>query len=591
MLALDIVFEHPSFSTHPKLLCAAASACKAWREAVQQCSACNTDVVVDLCSSLQHLRSFSGWLCKHAALVRSISISNSCQEFTAATSIHGLQAEEHYRTAFGLLQQAMQMAAPTAALCAAGAPAGQQQHQQGLRMTSYRSGCLSKPGALGALSALPAHSLRQLDLSYRPEGGGTVDASAVSAALARLSSLQQLRLSSAGGAALTGNCLASVPQLSRLTSLVMNFNWCGSAAALQQLLSQPLPLQHSFIMNCDFDEHAVMDLANMTQLTELETLCWDLTEGSVLPAQLQHFQADAPQPCALSALLPLKQLQRLQLFIDFPDQQPLLQLAQLPALQHMSLHYSSVNAAADAAAAWPQLPQLRELELEFFGNTAPLPSQMAAMLGAVTHCSGLTGLVLPVLESPTGCDSGARAVAACGKLAGLTNLRDLHIHWGSKLAPGDVKALTALTGLTRLRLDELGSAVDDAAAAALARSMPQLQDLDLMHCELGSMTCLAEIAKLVHLTSLNIDDFDYKHCICGSLTREGLMQSTGLTRLQQLQLCRNDEVTDEVVDEFWAALRAARSIRCGSSTLTELSSYEAAYDWEMPWYADTLDGA
>jgi hypothetical protein len=173
MLALKLALEHPALSTHPKVLCAAACACKAWREAVQQCSACNTDVVIDLHSSLLQLRSFSSWLRNHAGLVRRISISNSYRRYTAATRIHGLQAEDHYRTAFGLLQQALQTVAATAAqsaAAAAGALAGQtpqqQQQQQALRMSSYRSGCLSKPGAVGTLSALPAHSLRQLDLSF-----------------------------------------------------------------------------------------------------------------------------------------------------------------------------------------------------------------------------------------------------------------------------------------------------------------------------------------------------------------------------------------------------------------------------------------
>jgi hypothetical protein len=369
----------------------------------------------------------------------------------------------------------------------------------------------------------------------------------------------------------------------------MNFNWCGSGATLQRLLSQPLPLQHLLIMNCHSGEHAVMGLVKMTQLTELETIGWDLKEGSVLPAQLQNYIGDAPQPSALSTLLPLKQLQRLRLYVSFPDQQPLLQLAQLPALQHMSLHYYEENAAAGAAAAWPQLPQLQELELAFGGDIAPLPSQMAAILAAVARCSGLTKLELQLLESPTGSMVDARAVAACGKLAGLTHLRHLRIEHGSKLAPGDMKLLTALTGLTCLCLSGLKSAVDDATAAALACSMPQLQDLDLGGCELGSMTCLAAIAQLVQLTSLNIHDYDCDISCSRILTRKGLMLLTGLTRLQQLQLYINDEVTVAVEDEFWAAVRAARISRCGSSTLTELSSYEAAYNWEMPWDADTLD--
>jgi hypothetical protein len=469
-------------------------------------------VVVDLHSNLLQLRSFSSWLRNHAGLVKSISISNSYQQFTAGSIIHGLQAEEHYRTAFGLLQQAMQTAAATAAQSAAGALAGQtsqqqqqqQQQQQGLRMSSYRSGCLSKPGATGVLSALPAHSLTQLDLSFRPEHWCTVDAAAVSAALARLSNLQQLRLSSAGRAALTGNCLACVPQLSRLTYLAVKGNWCGSGAMLQQLLSQPLPLQQLLIMDCDFDEHAVPDLARMTQLTKLTAPRWKLTEGSVLPAQLQHLEAAAPQPRTLSVLLPMKRLRRMRLYTSFPDQQPLLQLAQLPALQHVSLHYPALSAPAGAAAAWPQLPQLQELDIPIGYDTPPLPRQMAALLAAVSRCSGLTKLDLQVLESPTSNMFDVRAVAACSMLAGLTNLRDLCIHRGSELVPGDAKALTALTGLTRLQLCELGSAVGDATAAALTRSMPQLQDLDLAWCDLGSMACLADIGKLVHLTSLNI---------------------------------------------------------------------------------------
>jgi hypothetical protein len=395
--------------------------------------------------------------------------------------------------------------------------------------------------------------------------------------------LQQLRLSSAGKQSLSGNCLACVPQLSRLTSHVMKGNWCGSISMLRQLLLQPLPLQHLLIVNCDFDVQMVMDLGKMTQLKKLETLGWNLTEEAVLPAQLQHLIADAAQPQALSVLLPLQQLQRLRLCIDFPDQQPLLQLAQLPALQHMSLHYYSASAAAGAAAAWPQLPQLQELDIVSGGEVVPLPGQMAALLAALAHCSSLTRLELQVLESPTGSRHDVRAVAACGKLAGLTNLCDLHIYLGSRLAPGDAKALTALTGLTRLWLDELGSAVDDAAAAALACCLTQLRDLDLGGCALGSMTCLAAIAQLVHLTSLNIDDWHSDYRCDSKLTREGLMLLTGLTQLQKLQLCRNDEVTDEVVEEFWAALRTARSSCCGNSTLTEVPSYEAAYRL-IPWH-------
>jgi hypothetical protein len=376
----------------------------------------------------------------------------------------------------------------------------------------------------------------------------------------------------------TGDCLASVPQLSRLTSLAVKGNWCGSAAMLQQLLSQPLPLRQLLIISCDLGEHAVLDLVKMTLLTELNATAWDVTYGSVLPAQLQHFAAGAPQPHALSVLLPLKQLQRLRLFTLFSDQRPLLQLAQLPALQHLSLHYSATSAAAGAAAAWPQLPQLRELDVMCCDNV-PLPHQMAAILATVGWCSSLTRLALQVLESPTGSRHDARNIAACGKLAGVTNLRDLYIYWGSSLAPGDAEALTALTSLTSLGLVSLGSAMDDATAAALARSMPQLQDLDLGQCELGSMTCLAAIAKLVHLTSLNLQDWHIGVRSDSKLTRAGLMLLTGLTSLQRLRLCWNEAVTKSVVGEYWAAVRTGRN----SNGISSSFDISRLYDWAEPW--------
>jgi hypothetical protein len=325
----------------------------------------------------------------------------------------------------------------------------------------------------------------------------------------------------------------------------------------------------------------------MTQLTALETTLWDFKEGSVLPRQLQRFEAVAPQPRALSALLPLTQLQRLELYIESSDQQPLLRLAQLPGLQHMSLGYFDAIAAAGAAAAWPQLPQLRKLNITFCDDHAPLPSQMAAMLAAVAQCSGLTSVELHALESPTGSRDDARAVAACGALAGLTNLQDLYFHSDSKLAPGDAKELTALTGLTALCLAGLGSAVDDATAAALACRLMQLQDLDLARCELGSMTCFAAIGKLVHLTSLHIFDDEGDRGFCSRLTPQGLMLLTGLTRLQHFWPPQNVAVTHDVIDEFWAEVQAALRDRCGSSSLEDrqMSWYEATYDWEVPWFA------
>jgi hypothetical protein len=116
------------------------------------------------------------------------------------------------------------------------------------------------------------------------------------------------------------------------------------------------------------------------------------------------------------------------------------------------------------------------------------------------------------------------------------------------LLPGDARALTALTGLTRLVLRGLGSGVGDVAATALACSLRQLRHLDLHSCDLGGMVCLAAIGQLTQLTALHLFGNE-------GVTREGLMLLTGLKRLQQLGVCRNEEVTDAAVEEFWAAVR------------------------------------
>jgi hypothetical protein len=74
-LALSLALEHPAVITDPAVLCAAARACKAWREAVQQCSVCNTAVVLSdgrRAPTLARLSSFVQWLPKHVLLVRSM---------------------------------------------------------------------------------------------------------------------------------------------------------------------------------------------------------------------------------------------------------------------------------------------------------------------------------------------------------------------------------------------------------------------------------------------------------------------------------------------------------------------------------------
>jgi hypothetical protein len=75
--------------------------------------------------------------------------------------------------------------------------------------------------------------------------------------------------------------------------------------------------------------------------------------------------------------------------------------------------------------------------------------------------------------------------------------------------------------------------------------------LDLSNNELGSMVCLAAVARLTQLTELVL----YDDVGVNGLTLRGLMMLTRLSRLQKLGVGQNDEVTAQVFGRFWAAVR------------------------------------
>uniref|UniRef100_A0A383WHS6 Uncharacterized protein n=1 Tax=Tetradesmus obliquus TaxID=3088 RepID=A0A383WHS6_TETOB len=93
-----------------------------------------------------------------------------------------------------------------------------------------------------------------------------VDGNRLSALLARLSSLQQLRLSPAVyGVSIPGSCLAGVARLGQLTELVLGGSWQAADQPLQQLLQQPLPLR---LLKLRLWRLPVINLAALTRLEE-----------------------------------------------------------------------------------------------------------------------------------------------------------------------------------------------------------------------------------------------------------------------------------------------------------------------------------
>jgi hypothetical protein len=423
----------------------------------------------------------------------------------------------------------------------------------------FDSSLFRAPGVSGILATLPAHSLSHLDLTIR---AGTNDSIDLAAVLSRLSLLQQLQLRSATDGQPPhpisldiGSSLVSLGQLTRLTSLTLdgrgNCELMDQDEMLQHVLAQQPPLRELQLLGW-YDD---MQRANLAVLSQLEHL---LVAGSsdvlisALPNSLQRLElAVESSGETMSAVLLLQQLQRLRRLQGFSEQQPLLHLTQLPALQHLALQYDMAWVAAAAAPAWPQLPQLQELLLEFRHDGIGTPTQqdMATILGGLAGCRNLTKLALMAGPRSSAGDGSIRThpVAACSILAGLTQLQDLCIHSKSVLVVEDALGLSVLTTLTRLVLDGVGAGVGDVPATAIACSLKQLRHVDLQNCALGSMHCLAVVGRLTKLTVLRLEGND-------GLTSERLMLLTRLSHLQELGVSE-DAVDARAVRLFWAAVR------------------------------------
>jgi hypothetical protein len=94
-------------------------------------------------------------------------------------------------------------------------------------------------------------------------------------------------------------------------------------------------------------------------------------------------------------------------------------------------------------------------------------------------------------------------VAFCKQLKGMTQLQELGVSWWEgEVAARDCLHLTALTGLTGLSLDDLGDAVGDTVAVALAANLSQLCSLALSGCGLQTDAVLPVLAQRQHLRTV-----------------------------------------------------------------------------------------
>jgi hypothetical protein len=206
------------------------------------------------------------------------------------------------------------------------------------------------------------------------------------------------------------------------------------------------------------------------------------------------------------------------------------------------------------------LPQLRALDIVH--GSLPCQPQWQAILAGAAAAGGLTKLTLDT-RVKSDRQFTTMDVAACASVTRLTCLQDLTVGNGNStlnLLHGDALALTALTPLTRLILHGAKHGIGTGVATALARSLRQLQSLDLGDCCLQldgaeGLACLEAIGRLTQLTRLILVGNE-------GLTQQGLMQLTRLSRLQQEwcgHLCSAGQVTHEALSDFWAAVHAQQS--------------------------------
>jgi hypothetical protein len=546
----SVALQHPAFSTNVRILCAAASTCRAWREAVQECSTCSTAVEVSLGAPLSRLCSFARWLPKHAALVSSITIGSPAR-CSGSKVVDGLQWGLHLEAAQQLLQQAMQLAAaPLAAAAWSNTAAAAQEQQPPVRLPNISS--ITLAGDTAMLRVLPAHSLTRLSLRWLPCSSG----SAAAAALVKLSNLQQLHIQTPFSSSDPGSFLPGIAQLRQLTLLELDDVADSQVEELLQLLAQPLPLRALHIN--DHGELPMLDLSQLTQLQELSTSWMEL--DVIFPPQLQQLElGDVVSTTQVDALMALRHLRRLDIVVALAEPALLLRLAQLPALQQLILEYKYSRFAVATAAAWPQLPQLRDLRIDCNddddADDLPDRQQWQGIIDGVAASTKLTRLFLDVFVDPDmdTDEEDVEHVAACAKLTGLRQLQDLRINysWCKPLVhthmSNDALSLTALTGLTRLVLAHAGACVGDLAATAIAGSCKQLRHLDLKQCHLGSMACLANIRYLKQLTELRLEGN-------AGPTQQELVLLKGLKQLQTLGIDGTAEITDAVLDTFWEAV-------------------------------------
>jgi len=226
--------------------------------------------------------------------------------------------------------------------------------------------------------------------------------------LSRLTALKKVDLQ---GVSLDPTILQDCTQLQSLGLMWVAIISAGGAAALHTLLGRLLQLQSLRLLKLEYDWPAAA--AAYTSLTASSHL------------QRLHLTVDNMPPGVWRYVFP-------------PDRQ-------LPELHELDMRWSGglVDVPVPPPAATPGTD-----DVGFITTCCPGLCKLVqpdTQLADLTKVSGLTSLSVSGLHG-----AGFVSLAA---LSGLISLRQLYVHLGGPITPGDLLCLTALTSLTRLSVD------------------------------------------------------------------------------------------------------------------------------------------
>jgi hypothetical protein len=401
-------------------------------------------------SQLQQVKLLAQWLRKHAGLVKSLDVCYMGP---------GSDYETHPNPAAAVarvLESAM------AAAATAAAPGS-------LQLQSLSIDVAVEPTLL---QHLPAARLTQLDITT------SLCREADVAAISRLTSLQELRLTSIG---LVLERLDMMQQL---------------AAGLQQLTQlyigplQPGQLQH---LPPKLQQlHAVVSI-EWRNTAQIAALCrQELTALHSLYIQAPSSDASWQEDTVLAPLSVLQQLTRLKLDVVRRAQ---LQQLQLPQLQILEVWCSHTEESQLLRTG--HLTALQKLSLQSYSRASRQEDQLPPNLQELRY---------KLITQQGDAEQGGRLLP----LLGLSRLKKLQLEFGGAptVTAEELKQLSRLSCLQELGLSYWGCTMADAAATTAALQALPLKSLQLVSDEVPGLV-LGQLGQLQSLTRLEVQAARY----------------------------------------------------------------------------------